>query len=105
MVKSGPAVGSRRRRVLVVLGVAFAAIVLVVAAGSIVEHAAYAGKVLPGVHVDTTAVGGKTDAEARAEIERLASTLESQKIQVRAGTHTFSFDPALIGYTVDADAT
>ncbi|HWS47985.1 MAG TPA: VanW family protein [Acidimicrobiia bacterium] len=105
MVRHEQAGRVRLRRVVLVLGGAVIALGALVALASWAEHAAYSGRVLPGVRVDGVAVGGEHDAAARDAITRLAAELERSPIRTRAGTRTFSVDPALIGFTVDVDAT
>ena len=73
MAKAAPFVGARNRRVLlIVVGVVVGLGALLMLA-SVVEHVWYSGAVLPGVHIDGTQIGGKNDAAARAEIERLSA--------------------------------
>jgi vancomycin resistance protein YoaR len=73
--------------------------------GSLVEHVAYSGKVLPGVTINGASIGAKSDAAAFDEITRRAADLDQQPIVVRAGAQHFSFAPSLISYTVDVPAT
>jgi vancomycin resistance protein YoaR len=105
MVKSEPGVGRRGRRVLVVLAGGVLVLLAVVVFGSVAEHAAYAGKVLPGVHLDGTPVAGKSNNAARDAIAQLAVDLSKEPIRAHAEGRTFTVDPSLIGFSVDVDAT
>jgi hypothetical protein len=102
MLTARSIIGTRGRKLA-------AAIVLVVLAipvlGSVAEHMAYSGDVLPGVHVDGTSVAGRSDRAVLDAIARTAADLERTPIRARAGTQTFTFDPSLISYMVDTTAT
>jgi vancomycin resistance protein YoaR len=73
--------------------------------GSFVERAVYSGKVLPGVEVDGLDVATKTKSTAYDEIARVGADLARTPIKARAGDVTFTVDPGLIGFSVDAEAT
>jgi vancomycin resistance protein YoaR len=81
------------------------AIIAIPIIGSLVEHAVYSGKVLPGVQIDGLQVATKTSSTAYDEIARVGADLARTKINVHAGDADFSFYPEVIGYSVDADAT
>jgi vancomycin resistance protein YoaR len=88
---------------LIVVGVLVVLAIPIV--GSIVEHMAYSGDVLPGVRIDGASVAGRSDQSVLDEIARTAADLDRTPIHARAGTQTFTVDPALIGFMVDVNAT
>jgi vancomycin resistance protein YoaR len=65
----------------------------------------YSGSVLPGVRIEGAQIGGRSDAQARAALERLAARLQSTPIRAHAGARAFEVDPNLIDFRVDVDAT
>jgi vancomycin resistance protein YoaR len=105
MSKAAPFVGARSRRMLLIGGGIVVGLAALVVVGSAVEHLRYSGAVLPGVRVEDNRLGGKKDAEVRGALERLSTELETTPIHAHAGPQTFTVDPSLIGYKVDADAT
>ena len=105
MAESGLGGGMRSRRVLVVVAGSVVGLVVVIALASLVEHTAYAGHVLPGVHLVGTTVSGEKDTVVRDEITKLAAQLEREPIRAHAGAHRFTVDPSTIAYSVDVDAT
>jgi vancomycin resistance protein YoaR len=105
MAKAAPNVGSRSRRVLLVMGLAAVGIGALVVLGSVIEHIWYSGAVLPGVHLDGVQISGHKDSDARAAIDRLTAQLDAAPIRAHAGTRSFVVEPSLIGFTVDAGAT
>jgi vancomycin resistance protein YoaR len=80
-------------------------IVVAASVASVVEHHYYSDSVLPGVRMNGTQMGGKSDAEIRASIEQLKKQLDNETIRAHAGPESFVADPSLIGFSVDADAT
>jgi vancomycin resistance protein YoaR len=94
-----------RSRTQTIVIVVIAVVLAIPFIGSLVEHIAYSGRVLPGVMIDGASVAAKSDAAALDEITRRAADLEREPIQVRAGDQYFTFEPSLIGYTIDAQAT
>ena len=78
---------------------------LLVVLASVAEHVWYSGSVLPGVRIDGVQIGGRSDAQARAALEKLATKLQSAPIRAHAGGRVFTVEPSLIGYDVDVDAT
>jgi vancomycin resistance protein YoaR len=105
MSKVAPFVGARSRRMLLIGGGIVVTLSALVVIASAVEHLRYSGAVLPGVRVEDNRLGGKKDAEVRTALERLSSELQTTPIHAHAGTQTFTVDPSLIGYRVDAEAT
>jgi vancomycin resistance protein YoaR len=105
MTNAAPFVGARSRRILLVGGGIVLGLVALVVIASAVEHLRYSGAVLPGVRVEDNHLGGKKDAEARTVLERLSAELETTPIHAHTGSHTFTVDPSLIDYKVDAEAT
>lgn len=105
MIESDTHNGARVRRVLLLAAGAIGVFVAVLVLASFVEHRLYDDKVLPGVEVDTLAVGGKTELATTDEIARLATDLERSPLKAKAGDRDFTADPAVIGFAVDVDAT
>jgi vancomycin resistance protein YoaR len=105
MIESDSPGGARGRRVLLLVLGAICAVLGLVVIASLVEHSMYADKVLPGVEVDTLAVGGQTELSASDDVARLATDLERTPLKAKAGDRTFTADPAIIGFTVDVDKT
>jgi vancomycin resistance protein YoaR len=102
MPSLGSIVGTRSRRVGLAVALAIIAIPII---GSLVEHAVYSGEVLPGVQIDGIDVAGKSKSAAYDEIARVGAELARTPIRAHAGVVPFAFDPGLIGYSVDAQAT
>src|SRR3954466_10078557 len=105
MTNAAPFVGARSRRMLLIGGGIVIGIAALVAIASAVEHRQYSGSVLPGVRVEENQLGGKKDAEVRSALDRLSTELQTTPIHAHAGNQTFTVDPGLIGYRVDAEAT
>jgi vancomycin resistance protein YoaR len=87
---------------VVLIGLSAVLGLVVVALG---ERVAHRDRVLPGVEVAGTGVGGTTEQEALHRISDLADRLAATPIHAHAGTHALVLDPRAIGYSVDAAAT
>jgi vancomycin resistance protein YoaR len=96
---------TRTRRIAFIVGAIVSAVVLVPLIGSIVEHAMYKNRVLPGVRIESTHVGGKNKVEAYDAIARVANDVTRTPLRVRVGDHQFTVDASLIGLNIDVDAT
>jgi vancomycin resistance protein YoaR len=94
-----------RRRIVAALIVFGGFAALFVTLGSLAEHVAYAGRVLPGVQVDGTHVATKGKTQAHDAIARLGADLDQAPLHVRTENARFILAPSAIGYDVDADAT
>ena len=105
MAKAAPPVGARSRRSLILAAGIVIGLGLLVVLASVVEHVWYSGSVLPGVHIEGARIGGRSDAQARAAVQKLATRLQDSPIRARAGDRVFTVDPNLIGFGVDVDAT
>jgi vancomycin resistance protein YoaR len=105
MAKAAPPVGARSRRSLVLAAGIVIGLGLLVVLASVAEHVWYSGSVLPGVRIDGAQIGGRSDAQARATLERLAARLQRTPIRAHVGDRVFTVDPNLIGFGVDVDAT
>jgi vancomycin resistance protein YoaR len=105
MAKAAPPVGARGRRSLVLAAGIIIGLALLVVLASVAEHVWYSGSVLPGVRIEGAQIGGRSDAQARAALERLAARLQSTPIRAHAGSRVFTVDPKLIDFGVDVDAT
>src|SRR5262249_33491385 len=105
MAKAAPPLGARGRRSLVLAAGIVIGLGLLVVLASLTEHVWYSGSVLPGVRIEGAQIGGRSDAQARAAVERLATRLENTPIRAHAGGRVFTVDPKLIGFNVDVDAT
>ncbi|HET9728600.1 MAG TPA: VanW family protein [Acidimicrobiia bacterium] len=105
MVTPEPAVGTRARRVTL-LG-AGAALVLISALllATLGEHLAYRNHVLPNVHAGDLDLGGDKLTAAIDALDREGTDLARTSIRVRAASKQFSFEPSLIGWVLDSDAT
>src|SRR5436190_23673569 len=94
-----------RRRIVAAVVVLGGVAVIVLAVGSVAEHVAYAGRVLPGVSVDGARVATKRRTQAYDVIARIGADLDRTPVRVRAGSARFVLMPSAIGYDVDANAT
>lgn len=94
---------SDQRRGVGAFAVATALLLLVVIAIS--ERVSHRGAVLPGVEVAGTNIGNDTEREAFHKITDLGLRLSQQPIHGHAGDQNLTFDPAAIGYRVNAAAT
>ena len=92
-----------QRNAMIALALASALLLVVLVA--IGERVAHRDQVLPGVKVAGVNLGGSTEQEALATLTVLGNRLRHQTIHARAGDHDLSFDPAVIGYDVNAVAT
>jgi vancomycin resistance protein YoaR len=91
---------------LVLGGLVVAGVVLIaLAIATVVEHRAYDGRVLPGVHVDGIASSGRHEASVLDQVARLGVQLSRAPVRVRIDGHETTADPSLLGLTVDARAT
>lgn len=89
---------------LIVLG-GLATVVAAVAIATLVERRVYAGRVLPGVHVDGVSSSGRDRQYVYDEVTRLGAELAAAPVRVRIGDRELSADPSLLELHVDADAT
>jgi vancomycin resistance protein YoaR len=105
MAKAAPPVGVRGRRSLMLAAGVVIGLGLLVVLASVAEHVWYSGSVLPGVRIEGAQIGGRSDAQARAALQRLATRLQSTPIRAHAGGRVFTVDPRLIDFDVDVDAT
>jgi vancomycin resistance protein YoaR len=96
---------SRRLRFTLYWLVFAAALFVLAVIGSVVEHAVYSGRVLPGVEIDGARVAGKKDVTAADVLARLAADLDQAPVRTRVGERRFTIPPAQIGFDVDTDAT
>ncbi|MGH9050349.1 MAG: VanW family protein, partial [Acidimicrobiia bacterium] len=80
-----------------------AALVLITPA--VVERIAFRDQVLPGVDVGPASLAGDSERDALAEMEELATRLESTPVTATGEGLELSFEPADIAYDVDAAAT
>ncbi|MCU1458092.1 MAG: putative vancomycin resistance protein [Actinomycetia bacterium] len=91
------------------VGLGVLGVLLLLVAGTLVERVSHRGSVYSGVAVPHTDVAGKPSGEARAAIQATANRLATEPIRARAGSgaHAIALtvDPAVIGYSVDVDAT
>lgn len=97
-----------RSRATVALGwaafvVAAAALVMVMPAAA--ERLAFRDQVLAGVEVGPAEIAGDSESDALAEMEELAARLESTPVVATGEGVELSFEPAEIGYELDAGAT
>ncbi len=92
-----------QRNGLVALAVATALLLVVLIA--IGERVVHRDQVLPAVKVAGVNLGGSTEPAALATVTALGDRLRHQTIHARAGEHDLAFDPAAIGYEVNAAAT
>jgi vancomycin resistance protein YoaR len=98
-------IASRRTR-FTLYWIAFGAALCVLAViGSVVEHAVYSGRVLPGVEVDGARVAGMKDVAAADVLARLAADLDRAPLRTRVREQRFAIQPAEIGFDVDTAAT
>lgn len=81
------------------------AVALVLITPAVVERIAFRGQVLPGVDAGPAALAGDSERTALAEMEELATRVESTPITARGEGLELSFEPAEINYDVDAAAT
>ncbi len=88
---------------MVALAIAIAVLLVVLVA--IGERVVHRDQVLPGVKVAGVNLGGSTEPTALLTVTALGDRLRRQTIHARAGEHDLSFDPAVIGYEVNAAAT
>jgi vancomycin resistance protein YoaR len=105
MAKAAPPMGARSRRSLLLAAGVVVGLGILFVLASVAEHVWYSGSVLPGVRIDGAKIGGRSDAQARAALEQLATRLQSTPIRAHAGAHAFTVDPNLIGFGVDVDRT
>src|SRR5207244_11746574 len=82
-----------------------AAVVAAVAIATLVERRVYAGRVLPGVHVDGVSSSGRDRQYVYDEVTRLGAELAAAPVRVRIGDRELSADPSLLDLHVDANAT
>jgi vancomycin resistance protein YoaR len=99
-VTQAPAVHTLARVALIPLIVA-----LVLLTPAVVERIAFRGQVLPGVDAGPAALAGDSEGSALAEMEELATRLETTPVTATGEGLELSFEPAEIGYDVDAAAT
>lgn len=92
-----------QRVALLALVAACCALVLV--GLSLAERIANRDRVLPGITVASTRLGGDTEQTALHRVEDLAERLRNQPIHAHAGSEALSFHPDDIDYHVDAAAT
>ncbi|HTK17775.1 MAG TPA: VanW family protein [Acidimicrobiia bacterium] len=95
----------RPRRIAIVAAIAFAALLAGVAVLTLVEHANYAGRVLPGVEVDGVAASGRNKVAVYDDVARLAVALEKSPLRVAVDGHVLSADPSLLDVSIDARST
>ena len=100
-----PNVGSKVRRILLIVGGVVIGLAGLVVLASVAEHTFYSRSVLPGVRLDGRHIGGTNETQVRAAIDEMSKRLDTETIRAHAGAQTFVVDPSLIGFTVDADAT
>jgi vancomycin resistance protein YoaR len=89
----------------IIVGAVVAAVFAVLALASLVEHALYAGEVLPGVRVDGVDADGRSRRAVTDDVARLGAELARAPLRARAGGTRLAVEPALIGFDVDAEAT
>jgi vancomycin resistance protein YoaR len=98
-------IGSRTARVLTRSGLAAVAVVLVLVAATIIERVAFRGQIFPGVDVAAASLAGDSEDRAQFEMELAAARLERTTVRATGEGLDLSFEPADIGYDVDARAT
>lgn len=95
----------RTARVLARPALVTVAIVLVLVAVAVAERFAFRGQILPGIDVAAASLGGDDEDRALLEMEVAAARLESTAVKAKGEGLRLSFEPADIGYDVDARAT
>ncbi|MFM8238662.1 MAG: VanW family protein [Actinomycetota bacterium] len=96
---------TRTQWVLVGFAGAVGALVTLLALVSFAEHRIWAGKVLPGIEVADTDVGGLSEADLRAAVDGIAKELQTTLIKGRTADRVLTLDPRILGLTVDREAT
>lgn len=96
---------SHTARVLVWPALATVAIVLLLVAAAVAERFVFRDQILPGIDVAAASIGGDDESRALLEMEVAAARLESKTVRARGEGLDLSFEPADIGYDVDARAT
>src|SRR5680860_1425494 len=81
------------------------AVALVLITPAVVERIAFRGQVLPGVDTGPASLAGDSERAALAEMEELATRLETTPVTARGEGLELSFEPAQVNYDVDAAAT
>ncbi|HUF85310.1 MAG TPA: VanW family protein [Acidimicrobiia bacterium] len=97
--------GNRTARVLARPGLVVAAVVLVLIAVSIAERLAFRDQILPGVDVAAASLGGDDEDRALLEMEVAAARIEKTTVRAKGEGLDLAFEPADVGYDVDARAT
>jgi len=87
-------------RVALVGGSLFALLLLAV----IVERVVYAGQVLPGVQIEGVDAEGRSEADVRVALGRLAERLEHSPLQARASNTDLVADPSTVRLVVEREA-
>jgi vancomycin resistance protein YoaR len=92
-----------QRIALVALGVLGVLAILVFA--TLGERVVHRDRVLPGVEAGGVDLGGMTEPEALAALQRTSHDLRSRPVTLTVGGQTLSVDPTAMGLEVDARAT
>ncbi len=92
----------QRVALVVLLGLSAVLALVLIALGERVSHR---DRILPGITAGPVDVGGRSETEALADIQRFAAHQAQTPLHVTAGDHVLSLDPRTIGYRVDATAT
>src|SRR5688572_17596709 len=95
----------RTARVVGRPGVIALAVVLVLVLVTLGERLAFRGQILPGIEVAGASLAGDDEDRALLEMEVAAAKLEQTTVRARGEGQELSFEPADIGYDVDAPAT
>jgi vancomycin resistance protein YoaR len=69
------------------------------------ERIRYHGKVMPGVHVAGAHVSGASEADARAQLDALATTMQQRVIEAKAGPNELHAAASDLGVRVDTAGT
>ena len=69
------------------------------------ERVAHNGRILPGVHVAGIHAPGATEANARAQLDQLARTMQQRVIEAKAGPDELHAAAGDLGVHVDVDTT
>jgi lipoprotein-anchoring transpeptidase ErfK/SrfK len=96
-----PAPSARRSRWPLVAGIAVGVIVLLAAAMLIYDHARRE-QIAKGVTIAGVPVGGLSEANARAKIQRELISELNKPVRVHAGSHHWTLSARRAGLTVDA---
>ncbi|HEX3910194.1 MAG TPA: L,D-transpeptidase family protein [Solirubrobacteraceae bacterium] len=98
---SGPPTPPRRNRLPLVAGLVVGAIVLLAAAMFIYDHARR-DRIARGVSIAGVPVGGLSEADARAKIERDLISELNRPVKIHSGSHRWTLSARRAGVTVDA---